>query len=60
MIHMQNYVPDVVKSINVKVNINVKVFNLVSRTNEARNVEWYKNYKCKDRLDASACHNKQR
>ena len=60
MIHKQNCVPDVVKSINVKVNINVKVFNLKSRTNEAGNVEWHKNYKCKDRLDASACHNKQR
>ena len=30
---MLNYVPDTIK------NINVKVFNLMSRTNEARHIE---------------------
>ena len=47
-------VPDVVK------NVNVKVFNLMSRTNEARHIKWHEtwNYKC--RLDASVCKNKQR
>ena len=40
-------------------NINVKVFNLMSRTNEARHMEWHKRYKCKCRLDASVCNNKQ-
>ena len=34
--HSKLCVPDVVK------NINVKVFNLMSRTNEARNIKWQK------------------
>ena len=46
--------PDIIK------NINVKVFNLMPRTNEARQVEWHKTCKCKCRLDASVCNNKQR
>ena len=46
-------VPDVVKN-------NVKVFNLISRTNETRHIEWYETCKCKCRLDASVCNNKQR
>ena len=47
-------VPDVVK------NLNVKVFNLMSRTNETRHIEWHETCKCKCRLDASVCNNKQR
>ena len=47
-------VPDTIK------NINMKVFNLMSRTNETRHIEWHKNCKCKYRLDASVCNNKQR
>ena len=47
-------VPDQIK------NTNVKVFNLMSRTNEARHIKWHKNCKCKCRLDASICNNKQR
>ena len=39
---------------------NVKVFNLMSRTNEARHIKWHKTCKCKCRLDASICNNKQR
>ena len=46
-------VPDVVK------NLNVKVFNLMSRTNEARHIEWHETCKCKCKLDASSCNNKQ-
>ena len=45
-------VPDVVK------NINVKVFNLMSRTNETRYIKWHESCKCKCRLDASVCKNK--
>ena len=45
--------PDVIK------NLNVKVFNLMSRTNETRHIEWYETCKCKCRLDASVCNNKQ-
>ena len=40
--------------------INVKAFNLISRTNESRHIEWHKTCKCKSRLDANVCSNKQR
>ena len=46
-------VPDIVK------NINFKVFNLMSFSNQTRCIEW-QTCKCKCRLDASVCHNKQR
>ena len=46
-------VPDVVKKL-------VKVFNLMSRTNEARHTEWHETRKCKCRLDATVFNNKQR
>ena len=45
-------VPDVIK------NINIKVFNLMSRTNERRYIKWHETCKC--RSDASICYNKQR
>ena len=32
----------------------------MSRTNETRHIEWHKTCKCKYRLDASTCNNKQR
>ena len=41
-------------------NLNAKVFNLMSRTNEARHIEWHEACSCKCRLDASACNSKQR
>ena len=41
-------------------NLIVKVFNLKSRTNETRHIKWHETCKCKCRLDASACNNKQR
>ena len=47
------FVPDVVK------NLNVKVFNIVSRTNETRHIDWHETCKCKCRLDASVFNNKQ-
>ena len=47
-------VPDVVKDLNVK------VFNLMSRTNETKNIKLRERCKCKCRLDAIACNNKQR
>ena len=40
-------------------NANVKVFNLMSRTNETKHIEWHETCKCKCRLDASV-GNKQR
>ena len=47
------YVPDVVK------NKNVKVFNLMSRPTDARHVKQHETCKCKCRLDASVCNDKQ-
>ena len=44
MIQMQKYVPDVVK------NWNVKVFNLMSLTNETRSIKWHETCKCICRL----------
>ena len=46
-------VPDAIK------NLNVKVFNLMSRTNETRFIEWHEKCKCKCRLDAIVSNNKQ-
>ena len=51
MIHIQN---DVVK------NMNVKVFNIMSRTNETRHIKCHGTSKSKCRLDSSVCNNKQR
>ena len=47
-------VPDVVK------NLNVKVFNLLLRTNETRHIEWHKASKCECKFGANVCNNKQR
>ena len=45
-------VPDVVK------NINVKVFNLMSRTVMKQDTEWHETCKCKCILNESVCNNK--
>ena len=45
-------VPDIIK------NLNVKVFNLMSRTNETRFIKWHETCKCKCRLDEIMCNNK--
>ena len=47
-------VPDVVK------NMNIKVFNLMLRTNETRHISWHETCVCKCRLDASVCNDKKR
>ena len=47
-------VPDVSK------NMNVKVFILISRTNETRYIKWHESFECKCGLNASVCNNKQR
>ena len=46
--------PDVIKDLSFK------VFNLMSRTNETRFIKWHEKCKCKCRLDAIICNNKQR
>ena len=40
-------------------NVNIKVFNLLSRTNETRHIKWHETCKFKCRLDASVRNNKQ-
>ena len=50
--HAKICVPDIVK------NLNVKVFNLIWGINETRHIEWHEMCKCKCRLDASICNNK--
>ena len=47
-------VPDVTKDLNIK------VFNLMPRTNKTRFIEWHETYKYECRLDAIVCNNKQR
>ena len=47
-------VPDTVKDLNVR------VFNLMSRSNEMRHIEWHKTCKCICRLDKIICNSKQR
>ena len=47
-------VPDIVK------NLNVKVFNLMSRTNETKFIKLYEKCKCICRLDKIICNNKQK
>ena len=47
-------VPDVVK------NLNVKGFNLMSRTNETRHIELHKTCKCECKFGSNVCNNKQR
>ena len=53
-LHAKLCVPDVVKDLNII------AFNLMSRTNGTRHIEWHKTCKCKCRLNASVCNNKQR
>ena len=47
-------VPDVIKDVNVK------VFNLMSRTNETRFIKWHEKCKCECVLNTFDCNNKQR
>ena len=47
-------VPDTVKYLNVR------VFNLMSRTNETRHIKWHKTCKCICRLHKIICNSKQR
>ena len=44
--------PDAVK------NFKVKAFNLMSKTNETRYIEWHETCKCNCKLDDSVCNNK--
>ena len=55
MIHMQKFVFLILKK-----NVNVKVFNLMSLTNETKHIEWHKSCKCICRLNKIICNSKQR
>ena len=46
-------VPDAIKDLNVK------VFNLMSRTNETRFIKWHEKCNCECRLNTIICNNKQ-
>ena len=46
-------VPDTVKDLNAR------VFNLMSRTNETRHIKWHETCKCICRLDKIICNSKQ-
>ena len=46
--------PDVIKDLNAK------VFNLMTLTNETGFIEWHETYKCICRLDGTICDSKQR
>ena len=46
-------VPDVIK------NLNVKLFNLMSRTNETTFIEWHETCKCECKFGENVCNNKR-
>ena len=46
--------PDTVKDLNIR------VFNLMSRTNETRHIKWHESWKCICRLDKIICNSKQK
>ena len=46
-------VPNIIK------NVNIKVYNFVTRLNETRNVLWHESCKCVCLLNSSVCNNKQ-
>ena len=45
--------------LDVVKDLNVKVFNLMSRTNETKHIKWHETCRCICRLDAIVCNNKQ-
>ena len=51
--HARICVPDIIK------NLKVKVFNLMSLTNETRHIEWHETCKCICRLYGVICNSKQ-
>ena len=45
---------------NVVRNMNLKVFNLMSWSNQANQIKWHESCKCEGRLNSIVCNNKQR
>ena len=52
--YAKNCVPDVVKDLNVK------VFNLMSKTNATRFIEWHKTCKCAGKFGVNVFNSKKR
>ena len=52
--------PEIINVILLIKDLNVKVFNLMSRANEIKNIKWHETCKSGCRLDAIVCNNKQR
>ena len=46
-------VPDIIK------NVNMKVYNVLMRLSETRNLLWHESFKCVCRLNSSVCNSKQ-
>ena len=40
--------------------LSIKIFNLMSKTNEIGYIKWRETFRCKWRLDTTVCNNKQR
>ena len=59
MIRMQKCVFHLCVCSNVKFSITNKQNTKMSRTNKTRRIKWHQTCKCKCRLDASVCNNKQ-
>ena len=45
--------------LNVVKDLNVRIFNLMSRTNETKHIEWHETSKCECKFGANVCNNKQ-
>ena len=45
---------------NVAKNINLKVFNLMSWSNQTKQIKWHESRKCECRLNSIICNNKQK
>ena len=55
-----NYPYAKICALDIIKNLNVKLFNLMLRTNEARFIEWHKACKCWYKFGENYCNNKQR
>ena len=52
--HAKICIPDIVK------NLNIKVLDLMSRTNQTGYIEWHETCKCEGKFGKNVCNNKQR
>ena len=52
--YFKECVPDVIK------NMNLKVFNMISWSNETKQIKWHKSCKYECKLNSGVCNNKQK